>query len=207
MADETTIIGRSAHVRGKLTGEGDLEIYGRVDGDVVVEGEVTVEQGGLVGSNVTARRIIVRGAVKGDLVAEEAVVLEEGARVVGDVRAPRVAVEVGALLRGHVQAGAASGAARPAAARAAAVAPRAVAKPAPASAPARQEAAPQPSRGSNGSAARPAPPPAPVSRERVEAAVVEQAARRVEAPPPRVMTLAGGAPTPKLGPPPPSFPR
>ena len=95
-----TIIGRGAHVRGKLTGTADVEIQGRVDGDVQVDGEVEVAQGGLVASNVSAKRIVVRGAVKGDLVAEESILLEEGARVVGDIRAPRVAFGAGALVRG-----------------------------------------------------------------------------------------------------------
>ena len=111
MAD-VTVIGRGAHVRGRVHGTSDLEIHGYVEGDVNVTGELVVEAHGLVAANLTARRLVVRGAVKGDLTAEEAVLLEEGARVVGDVRAPRVAISPGALVRGYVQTGAA-GAASP----------------------------------------------------------------------------------------------
>ena len=67
MAD-VTVIGRGARVRGRITGASDLEIHGHVEGEVEVDGEVTVEADGLVASNLTARRIVVRGAVKGDLV-------------------------------------------------------------------------------------------------------------------------------------------
>jgi cytoskeletal protein CcmA (bactofilin family) len=104
MAD-VTVIGRGAHVSGRVAGAVDLEIHGRVDGDVAVDGEVTVEAQGLVGANVSAKRMVIRGAVKGDLTGEEAVRLEDGARVVGDVRAPRVAITAGALVRGYVQTG------------------------------------------------------------------------------------------------------
>ena len=66
---ETTVIGRASFVRGRVNGSGDLEIAGRVEGDITITGEVTVESGGLVAANISARRIVVRVAVKGDLVA------------------------------------------------------------------------------------------------------------------------------------------
>lgn len=113
----TTLIGAGTFVRGRVTGTGDLEIAGRIEGEVSCTGDVTVESSGLVGAGISARRIVVRGAVKGDLVAEDAVLLEAGARVVGDLRAPRIAIAPGGLVRGHVQTGGA-GAARPRAAHA-----------------------------------------------------------------------------------------
>jgi cytoskeletal protein CcmA (bactofilin family) len=124
-----TVIGRGAHVTGRVTGAVDLEIHGRVDGDIAIGGEATIEAEGLVASNVSARRLVVRGAVKGDLTAEEAIVLENGARVVGDIRAPRIAIAKGALVRGHVQTGEAVAASPRARAQAAAARPAAVAAP------------------------------------------------------------------------------
>jgi cytoskeletal protein CcmA (bactofilin family) len=124
-----TVIGRGAHVTGRVTGAVDLEIHGRVDGDIAIGGEATIEAEGLVASNVSARRLVVRGAIKGDLTAEEAIVLENGARVVGDIRAPRIAIAKGALVRGHVQTGEAVAASPRARAQAAAARPAAVAAP------------------------------------------------------------------------------
>lgn len=109
---DRTLIGQGTFVRGRVNGTGDIEIAGRVEGEVTVTGEVLVDTTGLVGAGISARRIVVRGAVKGDLVAEQAVLLESGARVVGDLRAPRIAIAPGGLVRGHVQTSAA-GAARP----------------------------------------------------------------------------------------------
>src|SRR3954467_14936309 len=90
-----TVIGGGTFVRGRVTGTGDLEIAGRIEGDVACTGDVLVESSGMVGAGIAARRIVVRGAVKGDLVAEDAVILEAGARVVGDLRAPRIAIAPG----------------------------------------------------------------------------------------------------------------
>jgi cytoskeletal protein CcmA (bactofilin family) len=109
MANNSTVIGRSTFVRGRVTGEGDLEIAGRVEGDIACSGEVTIDTTALIAANVSGSRIVVRGAVKGDLVAEEAVVVEAGARVVGDLRAPRIAIAQGGLVRGHVETGKAGG--------------------------------------------------------------------------------------------------
>jgi cytoskeletal protein CcmA (bactofilin family) len=147
---EATVIGRGTQIRGRVSGQVDLEILGHIDGEVAVDGDVTVDADGLVGANVSGRRVVVRGAVKGDLTGEDAVVLEYGARVVGDVRAPRIAIAPGALVRGYVQTGDGGGAPPPArraaapAARPAAKAPAAPARHAPP--PARPAAAAAPAR-------------------------------------------------------------
>jgi cytoskeletal protein CcmA (bactofilin family) len=133
----STVISKGTFVRGRVSGSGDLEIAGHVEGDVACSGEVTVDTGGLIASNITGTRIVVRGAVKGDLTADEAIVIESGARVVGDLRAPRISIASGGLVRGHVQTGGA-GAPRPARAHAAAEKSR------PAATPARAKAAPPP---------------------------------------------------------------
>ena len=102
MAD-VTVIGRGSKIRGRITGDGSLEILGHVEGEVQVSGDVTVGEGGLVGSSLAAQRLVVDGAVKGDLSASESIALGASARVVGDIRAPRVTIAAGALVRGHVQ--------------------------------------------------------------------------------------------------------
>jgi cytoskeletal protein CcmA (bactofilin family) len=176
MASSVTVIGRTTRVRGRLSGDGDLQIEGLVMGEVVTSGNVTIDAHGIVGANVRGRRLVVRGAVQGDLLGEEAVVLEDGARVVGDVRAPRVAIAHGALMRGAVQTGddgavqpgvraQASAKAAPAPARAAAPPPRvnavAVVKP---PAPVAKSAS-SISSGPVGAPRRPPPPVVPVLKK------------------------------------------
>ncbi len=105
MASNVTVIGRTTRVRGRVTGDGDVEVQGFVEGEISVGGDVTVDAHGIVGAGVRGRRLLVRGAVKGDLLGEESILLEQGARVVGDLRAPRVAIAPGAMVRGYVQTG------------------------------------------------------------------------------------------------------
>jgi cytoskeletal protein CcmA (bactofilin family) len=165
MAANPSVIGRTTRVRGRITGEVDLEVQGFVDGEIAVGGDVTIDAHGMAGGDVRGRRLVVRGAVKGDLHGEEAIALEEGARVVGDVRAPRVAIAPGALVRGFVETGEGSGApakasrAQPAA-RPAAAPPR-VAPPAAKAAPAPEKAAEKVTHASGGNNAAPAGPRRP----------------------------------------------
>ena len=185
-----TVIGRGVRVRGRIHGEGDLTIGGHVEGEIVLAGELTVDAGGLVGANVSARAIVVHGAVRGDLTGEEVVRLEEGARVVGDIRAPRIAIAKGALVRGLVQTGALSAAAAPKPAPAAA--PARVSRPTPAAV---VKQAPLP--------AAPAPRAAPVAQK----AVTNHGAPPVAARPVTPSVLAGAAPAATAQrPPPPVIP-
>lgn len=174
---QVSTIGVGTTVRGSIRGEGDLEIHGRVEGSVVVTGEVIIFETALLKSDVRARRISVRGAVAGDVSADESIVLEAGARVLGDLGAPQIGIRPGGMVRGNVSTGGplpetksapaaavsagrgrpvATPAARPAPARAAAPAPAArplAARPA-VLAPAARPAAARPA---SGPVARPEP--------------------------------------------------
>src|SRR4029079_14695706 len=98
-------IGLGTTVRGSIRGEGDLEIHGRVEGSVVVTGEVIITETALLKCDVRARRIIVRGAVAGDVSADESIVLEAGAKVLGDLGAPQIGIRPGGMVRGNVSTG------------------------------------------------------------------------------------------------------
>ena len=95
-------IGRGTVVRGNVRGDGDLDINGRVEGSVVLGGDLLIGETGLVRSDVTGRRVTVRGAVAGNISATESLVLEQGARVVGDIKAPRILIADGASFKGNV---------------------------------------------------------------------------------------------------------
>lgn len=98
-----SVIGAGTVLHGSVEGEGSLEIFGRVEGDVTMTGDVSVGEGGAVLGHISAAKISVQGAVKGDLRGSESVLLERGARVVGDLTAPRIGVGSGALVRGNVR--------------------------------------------------------------------------------------------------------
>jgi cytoskeletal protein CcmA (bactofilin family) len=102
-----THIGRGTVIRGAIRGDGDVEIDGRLEGALTIDGNVTIGDTGRVKAqgDISAAAVSVRGAVAGSIRGTSAVVLEDGARVVGDLSAPTIGIRPGGLLRGHVSTG------------------------------------------------------------------------------------------------------
>ena len=105
MARTDSRIGQSTVIRGTIRGAGDIDLHGRVEGTIDVDGDVTIADSARLKAPVNGGRVVVRGAIAGNVRGKESVVLEEGARVVGDLAAPSIGIRRGGLLRGHVASG------------------------------------------------------------------------------------------------------
>lgn len=81
------MIGRSARVRGRVSGEGDLRVEGSVEGDVTLRGALTIA-----------------GELDGEVRAEGVVRLEAGSKVRGDIHGDSVAIDEGAEYVGRLNA-------------------------------------------------------------------------------------------------------
>jgi cytoskeletal protein CcmA (bactofilin family) len=124
-----SVIAESVVVTGRVTGDGDLEVRGRIDGEIDIQGDLTLVRGSIAKASLAGARVTIGGAVVGDITATDAIVLEATARVVGNLRAPRIALALGAQIRGDLDMGEIEG--TPRARPAAAAAPRAARAPAP----------------------------------------------------------------------------
>lgn len=102
---DATVIGESILISGKLTGDEDLTVRGRVEGELSLSKTLIVEPSGIVKANVSVRNAIVSGVVVGNISAIESVELTKEGRMVGDIRAPRVIIVDGASFRGRVDMG------------------------------------------------------------------------------------------------------
>ena len=169
-----TLIGPSLVISGKISGDEDLTVRGRVEGKLELSRGLVVDPGGIIKADVSAKSAVISGVVVGNIRAEESVELTREARVVGDITAPRVVILDGAAYRGRVDM---SGAPVAAAPRAAQPAARAPARPAP--------------------AARPVPPAAPPARPAAAQASSSPAPAVARAAVPR----AEGRPVPPPAPP------
>ncbi len=101
-APEVSQVGHSLAIEGRVSGEGSLTVDGRVEGYLVLSGDLIVSQGGTVRADVQARRVTLHGAIHGDVTATESVSLLRGSRLVGNVSAPDVRIEDGASFCGRV---------------------------------------------------------------------------------------------------------
>lgn len=175
MTTASSSIGPGSFVRGSIRGEGDLEVEGRVEGSIEIDGELVIAESALIKSDVHGRSVVVRGAVAGNVSATESIVLEAGARVVGDLSAPRIGIRPGGLVKGHISTSAPHAEPKADASRARVAAPAARPAPSPAARPVIPRPAPAPPAPAK-QAPKPAPMPAPVKHEPPPAAKVEPAA-------------------------------
>lgn len=99
------VLGASVRVRGRVAGEGDLTILGRVDGAVGVRGRLVVGEGGEVTADeVTADEATIAGAIEGNVVCSGPVHLAASAKVKGDLKGSSISLEEGAEFAGRIDA-------------------------------------------------------------------------------------------------------
>ncbi len=106
MPDNITTIGPEIQVRGRIDGEEDLKIEGRVEGNISLTETLFVEAEGIVRADVQARDVVISGIVLGNVTAANSVQLNPGARLVGNISAPRLIIADGAAFAGDVEMGA-----------------------------------------------------------------------------------------------------
>jgi cytoskeletal protein CcmA (bactofilin family) len=178
---DSTIIGPSILISGKLSGDEDLTVRGRVEGELSLTRTLIVEPSGIVKANVAVRNAIVSGVVVGNITATESVELTREGRMVGDIRSPRVIIVDGASFRGRVD----MGNAEPRAA-----AERPIQRPAALTRPVVRPQA-QPPRPALKLPSKPLLPPAPPPRMVVEPRAAERFEAKPPPPPPPQPVLVG----------------
>lgn len=100
---EVSAIGSSILIKGDLTGEEDLTIHGRLEGEVRLEkNNVTVGQSGHIKADIYGRSIRVEGAVEGNLYGRQEVVIRASGRVQGNIVSPSVTLENGSKFKGAI---------------------------------------------------------------------------------------------------------
>jgi len=97
-----SVIGAKARFVGELSGDEDIAIQGRFEGNIDVTRRVLVAPGGEMKGDIHARSVVVGGRVHGQVRAEERAELLASASVQGNVSAPKVVIAEGAQLQGNV---------------------------------------------------------------------------------------------------------
>jgi cytoskeletal protein CcmA (bactofilin family) len=196
-AVNNTVVGQSILISGKLTGDEDLTVQGRVEGELTLSRTLIVEPTGVVKANVAVKNAIVSGVVVGNINATESVELTREGRMVGDIHAPRVIIVDGASFRGRVDMGEVEPgrvpSERPALPRPTAVRPAVrpgTNVPARPALPAARTTAPA------AAPARPAPPPTPAARPAPPAPPAPPAAKTAEPTRPEPPRPPASAPVP-----------
>ena len=105
MNEPVTIIGDATSISGKLEGDENLTVHGRIEGSIALSRLLTIEPTGVVRAEVKVREAIILGVLEGNVEAEELVHITAQGRMIGDIKAPRVILVDGALFRGNIDMG------------------------------------------------------------------------------------------------------
>lgn len=97
------VIAAGTIVKGRLIGDEDLVVAGRVEGRVEIRGRVVIEEGAVVAADVVADEVHIAGLVVGRVEASRRILISASGRVAGDLHAPALRVDPGARIRGAVE--------------------------------------------------------------------------------------------------------
>jgi cytoskeletal protein CcmA (bactofilin family) len=106
---DVTVLGSGLEIKGELTGAQALELAGRFDGPLSVEGLFHLHPTARVEGPVTAGDAVIEGELMGPLTVRGKVELRASARVRGDIEAATVALAEGCYFEGHIRMAAAEG--------------------------------------------------------------------------------------------------
>ena len=100
---QPSVIGAGTELSGRLTTKSDLFFAGRIQGEIVIAGNLTVAAGGAVEGPLHARSVLVAGAVHGTVRGEERVEIVRGGSIAGDISAACVVLGEGSEHDGRIE--------------------------------------------------------------------------------------------------------
>lgn len=100
-ASAVTILTSGCHFSGKLYCRGASRIGGKIDGQIISEGLLIVEEEAIITAEIKADEVVIQGRVQGKLVATGRVELTASSQFDGDISTPTLIVREGAQFNGH----------------------------------------------------------------------------------------------------------
>jgi len=100
-----SLIAADVTVEGKIEGKGNVRIAGRLEGDINIQGDLTVNEDALINGTLRARQVTLAGKLEGNIESAEKVELLDTAILIGDLKTGTLTIAAGSRVRGSIQCG------------------------------------------------------------------------------------------------------
>jgi cytoskeletal protein CcmA (bactofilin family) len=102
---QESLIAADITIEGKIEGGGSVRIAGKFNGDVNVQGDLTIEAGAKLNGGVRAANVTIAGELEGNVAEASRVDLLQTGVMIGDLKAGSLTVTAGARMRGQAEFG------------------------------------------------------------------------------------------------------
>jgi cytoskeletal protein CcmA (bactofilin family) len=105
MTSSKNVLSNDVEIKGSIKFSHDLIIDGKIEGEVISDGSLTVGENALIKGEVKTRSVIIFGKVEGNIIVQERCELKSNAILVGDISAGTLSIEEGAIFMGQSSVG------------------------------------------------------------------------------------------------------
>ena len=100
-----SVVAPEITITGKIVGAGHVRIAGRFEGDVHIQGDLTIEQGAKLTGGVRAESVTIAGEIEGNIENAAKVELMSTGVINGDIKSGSLTVAAGSRMRGRAEFG------------------------------------------------------------------------------------------------------
>lgn len=100
-----SVISADITITGKIDGAGHVRLAGKFDGDVHIQGDLTIDAGAKLTGSVRANAVTIGGEIEGNIENAASVELLSTGVLNGDLKAGMLTVASGSKMRGKVEFG------------------------------------------------------------------------------------------------------
>ncbi|MDB6140909.1 MAG: polymer-forming cytoskeletal [Verrucomicrobiaceae bacterium] len=99
------LLAKDVEIVGTITFKDSLTIEGKIEGEIISGGDLTIGESATINGNIRSRNVVVQGRVEGNITVQERCDARSTATIVGDITAGTFAVAEGATFSGRSRVG------------------------------------------------------------------------------------------------------
>ncbi len=97
-----SMLAEGTSFKGKMFFRGEVRLGGHVEGHIVSDDDLIIEESALIEADIQGVNVQVSGQVKGNIKTQGVLILTPTARMTGNIQTPHLVIEDGAVLHGNV---------------------------------------------------------------------------------------------------------